>query len=173
MNDLFPQEPLAILSEDRVYRYFLSRQWGISGKKIAFIGLNPSTADAENDDPTIRRCIAFAKAFGGTSLSMVNLFAHRATNPSELLIAKDPVGPDNDYWLEKTILSSDLVIAAWGNHGSLLDRNKLIENKYSNYLYALAITKQGMPGHPLYLRSEVTPVRYYSQNTTTQYSQKE
>lgn len=162
MSDLFPHEPLAVLSEDRVYRYFLSRHWGLSGKKIAFIGLNPSTADAENDDPTIRRCIAFAKTFGGTSLSMVNLFAHRATNPGELLVAKDPVGPDNDYWLEKIILSSDLVIAAWGNHGSLLDRNKIIEAKFSSHLYALSITKQGMPGHPLYLRSEAKPVKYYS-----------
>lgn len=156
-NTLESELPPAVISSDGTYRYFLSRNWGRDGRRIAFIGLNPSTADATNDDPTIRRCVGFAKAWGGTSLWMVNLFGYRATNPKVLLSAEDPVGPENDSWLERIILSADLVIAGWGNHGNLLGRAAAVEERFSDHLYTLAVTKQGMPGHPLYLPASSTP----------------
>lgn len=154
--------PRAVLSEDGFYRYFLSRQWGHDGKRVAFIGLNPSVADAENDDPTIRRCVGFAKMWGGTSLWMVNLFAYRSTKPDFLRIVPDPVGPENDAWLERVILSADLVVAAWGNHGKLLGRGAEVENCYRDRLHRLAVTKLGMPKHPLYLSSDLWPVKMVS-----------
>lgn len=152
--------PRAVISEDENYRYFLSRIWGKGGKTIAFIGLNPSTADAVNDDPTIRRCVGFAKAWGGTSLLMVNLFAFRATYPSDLVKSPDPVGPENDYWLERCIACADLAIAAWGNDGDLLGRAQTVSSRFHGSLHALAITKKGMPGHPLYLPKDAIPKKF-------------
>jgi hypothetical protein len=149
--------PSAALSDDGQYRYFLSRCWNSSGRKIAFIGLNPSTADATNDDPTIRRCIRFARDWGGGSVWMVNLFAFRSTQPAALRSATDPIGPENDAWLERAIDAADIVIAAWGNHGHLLGRSDCVANRYRGRLHALAVTKNGMPGHPLYVRADTHP----------------
>ena len=157
MNDVIPA---AVLSSDAIYRYFLSRAWEPSGKVIAFIGLNPSTADASTDDPTIRRCVQFSKDWGGGSLWMVNLFAFRATKPEKLLQAADPIGVENDLWLDKAINSADLVIAAWGNHGSLLDRSTAVRSRFLGKLHALSVTGRGMPGHPLYLRADTVPQAY-------------
>ncbi len=84
----------AHLSICRRYRYALLRRWG-EGKNAMFIGLNPSTADETADDPTIRRCVSFAKAWGFGGLCMANLFAYRATNPADMLMQADPIGPDN------------------------------------------------------------------------------
>lgn len=152
--------PAAVMSPDETYRYFLSRSWSDTGKIIAFIGLNPSTADAITDDPTIRRCTRFAKDWGGGSLWMVNLFAFRATKPQNMLYAIDPVGPENDLWLDRVISCADLVVAAWGNHGSLLNRSELVRNRYQGRLNALSVTARGMPGHPLYLRADALPYKF-------------
>lgn len=158
--DLFgSNESSAVISPDGLYRYSLQRKWGESGRRITFIGLNPSTADSTTDDPTIRRCIGFAKAWGGTSLSMVNLFALRSTNPKALFLAPDPIGPENDEWLERIMCSSDLIVAAWGNHGSFLNRASEIVDRFADRLHALAITGQGEPGHPLYIRSDTIPFK--------------
>src|SRR5581483_9586135 len=97
------------------YRYSLARFFG-DGGVVNFIMLNPSTADAETDDPTIRRCLGFAKAWGYGTLVVTNLFAYRATDPAELAKAGDPVGPDNDTRLWSEAQLSDLVVCAWGNH---------------------------------------------------------
>lgn len=156
-NDIFPP---AIFSSDGVYRYLLSRTWGNSGKIIAFVGLNPSTADATKDDPTIRRCLSFAKGFGGTTLLMVNLFAFKATKPTDLFLAEDPIGPSNDEWLRKIIEIADITIAAWGNHGSHLNRSTKLIDLYPGKFNALSVTKSGMPGHPLYLPKTARPRRY-------------
>lgn len=149
--------PAAVLSSDEAYRYFLSRSWNETGKIIAFIGLNPSTANATTDDPTIRRCMRFAKDWGGGSLWVVNLFAFRATCPQVMLGATDPIGPENDLWLDRVVSSADLVVAAWGNHGSLLNRSELVRGRYPGRLNALSVTARGMPGHPLYIRSDTLP----------------
>ena len=96
----YPARPRhAVFSPCRTYRYALSRVWAADKPYALFIGLNPSTADETLDDPTIRRCIDFAKRWGYGGLVMANLFAYRATNPSEMKAATDPVGVANDEWL--------------------------------------------------------------------------
>jgi hypothetical protein len=147
----------AVISKDGLYRYWLSRTIAPMGKKVTFIGLNPSTADAIHNDPTISRCISFAKQWGASTLIVVNLFAYRSTDPRALKVASDPVGPENDTWLKKAVTQSDLVVAAWGNGGNLNGRAELVKSMFPKQLHALRLTKQGMPGHPLYLPSGLRP----------------
>lgn len=151
--------PPAVISQDGLFRYFLSRRWDLSGRRVAFIGLNPSTADASLDDPTIRRCVGFAKTWGGGILVMVNLFGLRSTRPDALRGASDPVGPGNDEWMERAVATSDIVVAAWGNHGSLLNRSVHIRRKFAGQLWALDLTSSGEPMHPLYIRATRQPFK--------------
>lgn len=146
----------AILSDCRTYRYALSRSWDESLATVVFIGLNPSTADETKDDPTIRRCIGFAKSWGYGSLVMLNLFAYRATDPTKLQLVEDPVGPDNNWHIKTVSKASDLVVAAWGNHGSLLRRSTIVKRAVPK-LYHLGLTKIGEPRHPLYLKKTTKP----------------
>jgi len=152
-----PLWPAAVLSPDDQYRYFLSRRVASGGPVVLFIGLNPSTADAVVDDPTIRRCIAFARSWGASAMWMANLFAFRSTSPKGLRIAADPIGPDNDEWIQRAVSAADLVVAAWGNHGGLFDRANVVLEKHGSRLLALRLTKTGMPGHPLYVRGDARP----------------
>lgn len=131
------------------YRYWLRRSWNPSGGQCAFIGLNPSTATAHEDDPTLRRCVGFAKQWGYGSLLLVNLFALRATNPQALRTATDPVGKRANQWLKRAASESDMVVAAWGNGGALLGRAQRIWATLEGAV-CLGITNQGMPRHPLY-----------------------
>ena len=101
----------AILSTDRKYRYVLTRIWDETKPTVVFIGLNPSIADEEKDDQTIRKCIGYSKRWGNGKLIMVNLFAFRSTGPSLLKRVEDPVGPENDSYIQKYVSESDLVIA--------------------------------------------------------------
>ena len=121
-----------------------------------FIGLNPSTADETEDDPTIRRCIGFAKDWGFGGLCMVNLFAYRATDPGDMMSSEDPVGPENDIWLKKLPADAGIIVAAWSNGGSYLGRSKEIVRMLPN-LKCLKMNKSGEPAHPLYLPSSATP----------------
>ena len=152
-------EKSAILSADRKYRYVLTRIWDETKPTVVFIGLNPSTADEEVDDKTIRKCIGYAKRWGYGKLIMVNLFAFRSTDPSMLKRVEDPVGPDNDSYIQKCVSESNLVIACWGNHGKLLNRDKVLMGSLPN-LVCLKRNKNGTPHHPLYLSKDVTPVTY-------------
>ncbi len=139
------------------YRYSLSRTWDKSLPRVLFIGLNPSTADDQCDDPTVRRCIGFAQRWGYGGLILVNLFAYRTTDPTGLTEVNDPVGPDNDRWIAIEQTRAERVVAAWGNHGVLLNRdNAVLENL--TQVYCLGITKPGCPRHPLYLASK-TPLQ--------------
>jgi hypothetical protein len=124
-----------------------------------FIGLNPSTADETKDDPTIKRCIAFAKAWGYGSLIMANLFAWRATDPDEMQLAADPVGPQNDWYLAHLSSKANLIVAAWGTRGAFMGRDQQVRGAVPG-LHHLRLTKEGHPGHPLYLRSNLRPVRW-------------
>ncbi len=154
------------------YRYNLWRKIGNGEKKCVFIMLNPSTADALLDDPTIRRCIAYAKAWGCAKVTVVNLFAYRATDPKELRKTPDPIGPDNlekmgeaidsaIFW-ENTGMSTDrgIVVCAWGAHGTYLGRDytvlRWMREKGVTPL-ALKLTKDGQPCHPLYLKKDLVP----------------
>ena len=156
-----PMIKSAILSDARLYRYVLWRKWDESKPYVMFIGLNPSTADETEDDPTIRRCISFAKSWGFGGLAMVNLFAWRATNPKDLLLKTyDPVGPDNDMYLVTTGRSCSLVVVAWGN-GDIVkyvdpERPVHVARMFDN-LCTLAINNDGQPGHPLYLKKDTVP----------------
>ena len=151
MSDLF-QTSSAILSDCGQYRYRLDRVWDPDKKTVVFLMLNPSTADGNSDDPTIRRCISFAKAWGFGGLTVGNLFALRATNPKELYAHPDPVGPDNDDHLLKIAQSSMQVICAWGTHGALRGRASEVYSRLEFFdLRALKVTAKGHPGHPLYI----------------------
>jgi len=145
----------AVLSPCRRYRFALWRRWDI-GPQVLFIMLNPSTADELTDDPTVRRCIGFARSWGFGSLAVGNLFAFRTTSPAELSAWTDPVGPENDHWLSLLHEESSMTIAAWGNHGRLLGRSTDISAKLPG-LHILGLTKQGEPRHPLYVRSGIPP----------------
>jgi len=142
----------AKFSEDRVYRYLLWRKWS-DFPCAMFIGLNPSTADENVDDPTIRRCVSFAKSWGCGGIHMLNLFAFRATKPEEMKKADDPYGPDNEDFLKTNLLISDPVVACWGIHGAF--KNRAVEiRKLLPSLKCFGLTKAGHPRHPLYLSKE-------------------
>lgn len=143
------------------YRYFLSRMWGDQDdcNVVTFIGLNPSTADASVDDPTLRRCMNYAKAWGYSGVWMVNLFGFRATEPKDMMAATDPIGPDNEDHLAEAIMQARLVIAAWGAGGGYRHRDKEVIARYGqgDSLACLGLTKDGKPRHPLYLKKTATP----------------
>jgi hypothetical protein len=141
------------------YRYALTRSWDASKPQVLIVGLNPSIADAEIDDPTLKRCITFAKAWGCGGLLLGNLFAYRATNPRVLRQVSDPVGPENDVWLGRLRAQADLVVAAWGNHGNLYERAKGVAAALGP-LDCLGVTKSGAPRHPLYVPASAHPIHW-------------
>ena len=151
----------ATFSADRVFRYTLTRIWDRSGPIVNFLMLNPSTADAFALDPTNRRCVGFAQQWGFGGLVTTNLFAYRSTDPKVLRTVADPIGPDDDTAIVDAARSADLVIAAWGNHGSLFDRGRAVHRLLSSSgvtLHQLRMTRAGHPGHPLYLPGDAEPV---------------
>ena len=144
----------AIFSSCRKYRYALWRNWNESIPRVLIIGLNPSTADENNDDPTILRCMSFAKSWGYGGISVGNLFACCAKLPSVMKSYDDPRGKVNDIWISKLASEATMVVAAWGNDGKYLNRSREIQRTISN-LYCIKINKTGEPAHPLYLKSDL------------------
>lgn len=159
----------AMISEDGKYRYWLSRRWG-DGKCLGVIMLNPSTADAEVDDPTIKKLIGFAQINGYDAIDVVNLFAWRSTDPRELRTCSDPVGRLNNGHIYAMLVTCDTVLLAWGskdypdrvnqvknliiralNSGKLSNAEDIVCLKYTNYR---------QPSHPLYIGYE-TPFTPY------------
>jgi hypothetical protein len=149
----------AEFSPCRTWRYSLTRLWTQDKPYALFIGLNPSTATETVDDPTIRRCIGFAKSWGYGGMVMGNLFAFRATNPRDMMAAEDPIGPENDAWLKELAAKAGIIIGAWGIHGAFLDRDKQVLESMP-ILRCLGITKAGLPRHPLYIRRDCVPVPF-------------
>ena len=156
----------AYFSECGKYRYALWRQWANGKRVVAFVGLNPSTADHLLDDPTIRRCIRFSQDWGFDGLVMLNIFGWRATDPKELKAVSDPIGALNknaflnmDDWLDAPIND---VVCAWGAHGKLHGRGSIVtgwltgEDHKHRKIFCLGKTKSGSPKHPLYLRATTT-----------------
>lgn len=121
------------------------------------VGLNPSTADEVKDDPTLTRCINFAKSWGYGGVCMTNLFAYRATDPKDMKAQNDPIGAENDIWLNKLANDAGIVVAAWGNDGSYLGRSNMVVEMLPN-LHYLKMNKSGEPAHPLYLKADLIPV---------------
>jgi len=147
----------AKLSECRKYRFALWRTWDDSKPYVMFVGLNPSTADENIDDPTLTRCINYAKIWGFGGVCMANIFAFRATQPAVMKAAKDPVGPKNNEWLKALASDAGLIIAAWGNDGSYLMRSQEIRELLPN-IHCLKMNKSGEPAHPLYQKADLQPV---------------
>lgn len=149
-----------VFSADRAHRYTLPRTIGSGDRTVAFIMLNPSTADETQDDPTIRRCIGFARAWDFDRLIVGNLFAFRATDPREMKSAADPIGPDNDRWLLEIVKAADLVVCAWGQHGHYLERAAMVSwmLRKRTPLHAIELAKDTTPKHPLYLRGDLRPM---------------
>ena len=153
----------AVISNCGDYRYELRRRWTARASKrftVAFIGLNPSTADASNDDPTIRRCMGYAQSWQFKQLVVVNLFAWRATLPSDLKNAPDPIGPLNDEYINEAVKKSGLIVACWGEHGQFLNRADTIRPQYKSRLHYLKCNRSGEPAHPLYLPASLTPQKF-------------
>lgn len=150
----------AEFSEDLTYRYSLTREWG-AGPRIAFIMLNPSTADERRNDPTIERCQRRSHMLGFRAMRIVNLFAFRATDPRDLKHAAQPVGPVNDQCLADAACWADQVLCAWGVHGAHMGRDTQavpILRKHSQKLYVLGLTRAGLPRHPLYVSYGIVPI---------------
>lgn len=158
----------ADLSPCEKYRYRLWRYWEtINHKPMVFIMLNPSTADASVDDPTIRRCIGFAKREGHNGVEVVNLYAGRATKPADLFKMADPSGPEWLPKLRQVIASPDgcRFIAAWGANPKAGKRAKTVARSFRDAglpLLCLGKTKSGAPRHPLYAKND-QPLERYAQ----------
>lgn len=177
----------AVISACQRYRYRLRREWRLGGDlalwnmwtdehgapivdgaghqlgeplSCVFIMLNPSTADGKEDDPTIRRCVGFAKALRFDRLEVVNLFAHRATDPRQILAMgpqDDPVGYQNEEHVSRALDEAGMIVCAWGAHGAHLGQDETMlgwierHNHRDAPVVALGLTKDGHPRHPLYL----------------------
>ncbi len=152
----------AVFSPCRTYRYLLWRIWNKSNPRLNFIGLNPSTADENTDDPTMRRCRQFTQDWGFGGFYMTNLFAFRATKPTRLKSAKDPVGPDNDGWIVTAGSMSEKVVFVWGCHGSFRSRNREVIALLGKRGFCISLTKGGHPRHPLYLKKSLQLVEFVS-----------
>jgi hypothetical protein len=150
-------ERFATTSKCGRYRYALRRMLGgRPGKTACFIMLNPSTADAEKDDPTIRKCLGFARRWGCGELVVVNLFAFRATRPRDLQAAADPVGRDNRRHVKSAVdrARGGLVVCAWGTHGAWRGQDVTVLawiRETGVELVCLGRSTAGYPRHPLYV----------------------
>lgn len=154
----------AVISECGRYRYTLSRRTDCPLRWIkhaCWIMLNPSTADATIDDPTIRRVKAFSASWGFTNVTVVNLYALRATDPQELWTADvDPIGPENNQHILAAARAANQIICAWGKPGPEQTRPSQVRGmleELAGDLYWLKLNKDGSPGHPLYLPKSLTP----------------
>ena len=150
----------ASFSRCRRYRYTLVREWDATRERICFCMLNPSTADEHQNDPTVRRAIGYALDRGFGSIEVVNVFALRSTDPKGLKEALsrgvDPVGPRNDDAIRRAANRSQTMVAAWGTHATLLDRDRAVKQMLREHpaCVALGLTADGLPRHPLYLRAD-------------------
>ena len=141
----------AYFSDDMKFRYLLWRRWN-DGELLGFLMLNPSTANQKDNDPTISKCIKYARIENFYGIVVANLFAFRSPNPEKLYLAKDPIGPLNDIWLKVFSNICSKIILAYGNHGKFNDRDKEVLQKLSlDKLFYLKKNTNGTFSHPLYL----------------------
>lgn len=170
------KHPAATFSPCRRYRYTLWREWDVEmqlegsndGERgsdqlrqfLMVIGLNPSTADETKDDPTIRKCIGFAKRWGFGGLMMTNLFAWRDTDPAKMKKAAEPVGDDNLATLAQYASQAGMILAAWGKHGKHHAQDEAVLHAISGRVYHLKLNSDRTPMHPLYVPYETVPEIY-------------
>jgi hypothetical protein len=165
LHNLDYLEAGAKFDESGKYRYSLWRTWSLYQPHIVYVLLNPSTADEHRNDPTLRRCIEFARAWQFGSVEVVNLFAYRAPNANELLKIYDPVGVENNYYLTQAIEQCSTVVVGWGTNGTLFGRDRQVLSMLSvmKEVYCLGATRDGHPRHPLYVKGETTLVPFIAQ----------
>lgn len=158
MSDLFRKDSGATFSDCRKYRYCLWRLWDDELPRIMFIGLNPSTADETQNDPTIRRVIGFARDWSYGGIYMCNLFAIVSTDPAILKTCADPVRDNDDFLMRYADLSKDILFG-WGNFKEATERAKLVSQFFPNAL-CLGRNKNGSPPHPLYIPANTKPMKF-------------
>lgn len=159
----------AAFSPCSLYRYWLLRELrhtacAVRMRRIAWLMLNPSTADCTVNDPTIKQVMAFSMIWGFDAAEVVNLFAWRATDPRELRKAADPIGPKNDGWIADTVNGCELLICAWGAHPMARARAAQILPHIQTPMMCLGTTKTGMPWHPLYRPHDLKPKNWSMPN---------
>lgn len=158
-KDLFNNESGAVFSNDRKYRYVLWRIWDDTKPKIMFIGLNPSTASEDLDDPTIRRVKRFAADWGYGGVYMTNLFGIVSPDPSILIESGLDIIGDNDRWLIDISGKCEAILFAWGAFQEAEDRAKRVVAMFEDAI-CLGVNKNGSPKHPLYIPASTKPVAY-------------
>jgi hypothetical protein len=177
METLFDLDQMncgAVMGPAGIFRMELWRIWDNDLPKVLFIMLNPSTADHMHDDPTIRRCMNFAKLWGYGGIYVGNLFAFRATDPTELKNAPGGainlrIGENNDGHLKRMANECDRIVFAWGNGGELVARALEVAELFPE-AYCLGVTKMGHPVHPLYIKKDKAPelfhgyIKYFNGN---------
>lgn len=161
MSGLLSMQRDAVLSDCGAYRYRLTRTWDDRCRPLLYIMLNPSTADALVDDATIRVCIGRAQRLVCGGIIVVNLFAYRATQPHDMLLAADPVGPENDAHIHRALDDDPkMVIAAWGGNGNYRGRAAKVKQLCGLRrvtLHCLGTTQDGQPRHPLRIAYSLEP----------------
>lgn len=146
----------AVISECGRYRYRLSRVWNPDKRPCVWVMLNPSTADASQDDPTIRKCVGFADRWGCGGITVVNLYALRSTDPDELDRHQDPVGPDNDSWISRSVRDASIVVCGWGQSFPIGGQDRITQvvqliHQTGASPMCVGVTASGNPRHPLYV----------------------
>ncbi len=163
------KQGLAIFDNDNRYRYVLLRRLHNEGSILHFCMLNPSIADQDQDDPTIRRCMGFARRWGYALLVVTNIFAFRAGDPRMMAVESDPVGRLNDHYIQANVEACHRTIVAWGDWGLVKaatyrgSRGPEVLDLLSLHgltIYHLGLTQKGQPKHPLYLRADTEPVEW-------------
>jgi hypothetical protein len=148
----------AVISRCGQYRYTLERpEGGATGRLVLWVMVNPSTATADTNDATIRRCIAFTRDWRYDGLLVGNLYAFRSRHPKALKAAADPVGPDNDTHLAELARRATLIVCAWGQRGPQRHRPDAVRGILGRPVHALGFTQGGEPRHPLMLRADLRP----------------
>ena len=155
----------AVFSEDKRYRYLLWRNWiPDNQRRLLWVMLNPSTANATHDDPTLASCRRISAHQGYGGLEIVNLFAYRTTDPQQLGSTCDPVGIENDECLELVVKAPTDIVVAWGELGVFRDRDcevlDLLSQNASGPLLCLGLLPNGCPRHPLYMPESTQPLPY-------------
>jgi hypothetical protein len=159
----------ALFSPCGLYRWTLERAWDPHRPRLLFIGLNPSRADAQHDDPTLRRLLRFARDWGFGTLEVVNLFGRCSASPAVLRRCSDPMGPDNDRWLGEALVrlqpqAGDALWLGWGNGGAWRQRDQQLLAFLAATLpldlplWAIGLTASGQPRHPLYAPAAAQPL---------------
>ena len=155
----------AVIDETQQYRYLFECRWGHGNDVVTFIMLNPSVGNVEQTDPTLVRCINYAKAWGYSGMNVVNLFAYISTDPKQLKNAIDPIGPKNDAYIRLATEQSDAVILAWGSILTTPQAKQRMQSTINLVRHkipkCLKVTTHGnYPRHPLFLPRNLVPIPY-------------